>query len=215
MPSAHYAFRMDYDRASDKSRLSDWFSANASNFLVTYEEADGENPHVHAIFISDKSIAALRASFKRSFEDKRGNGAYSLKQCTEDPDSFVNYICKGSSEEDGPVVEFAQGFEYGDDRVAAAHEEYWVNNASLKASAKARAATRGNMVEVVEKLCKEEGVRPYDRKGIARVYIREMKKARKPINIFAARAVVNGVVVALDDDSSGASEDIVSAIANI
>ena len=67
----------------------------------------------------------------------------------------------------------------------------------------------------MEKLCKEEGVRPYDRKGIARVYIREMKKARKPINIFAARAVINGVVVALDDESSGATEDIVTAISNI
>lgn len=210
-----FALRCDYSRDADKQRLSDWLSANADSFLVCYEEVADENPHVHAVLFSGKTLDALRKSFKRVFEEKRGNAAYSLKPCSGDVDSYVAYICKGT-EEDGPVVECAQGLEFSGERVKEAWERYWDVNARLHAAAKERSAAKGaNMVEVVEKLCREQGVRAYDRKGIARVYIREMKKCRKAINIFAARAVVNGVCVALDEEDGGATEDIVTSIANL
>lgn len=212
----YYALRCDYDRESDERRLSDWLSNNCDSYLVVYEEVDGENPHVHAIASSNKAIDALRKSFKRTFEEKRGNGAYSLKPCSGDTDAYVAYICKGVSDEEGPNVVLRQGFDFSEERVAAAHGRYWDENQRLRAASRARASMSGaSLVEVIEKLCREEGVRAYDRKGIARVYIREMKRARKAINIFQAKAVVNGVSVALDDEDGGATEDIVTAIANI
>lgn len=214
MSTNAFALRCDFDRDADKQRLSDWLSSNADSFLVCYEEVDDENPHVHAILYSGKKIDALRKSFKRIFEEKRGNGAYSLKPCSGDVDSYIAYICKGS-EDEPPEVICSQGLEFSDERVQLAHERYWDVNARLKSAANARAASKGSMVETVEKLCREEGVRPYDRKGIARVYIREMKKARKAINIFAARAVVNGVVVALDEEDGAPTEEIVISIANL
>lgn len=210
-----YAFRMDYVRDSDRQRLSDWLSANFDSFLVVSEVVEGENPHVHGLLASTKKLDALRKSFKRAFEEKRGNGAYSLKECSEDPAGFMRYICKGQSVDDDPVVEFRQGVDYDEESVQAAHEEFYSAQAAHKRAARERAEFKGNMVEAVEKICREEGVRAYDRKGIARVYIRQMKVLRRPINIFHARSVVNGVVVALDEEDSGASEDIVTAIANI
>lgn len=210
-----YALRCDFDLDGDKQRLSDWLSANADGFLVVYEEVDGENPHIHAILYSGKKLDALRKSFKREFEEKRGNGAYSLKPCTGDVGDYIAYMCKGQDADTEPRVVCAQGIEFSGDRVGEFHQRYWDVNARLRAGADARSAMKGNMVEAIEKLCRDEGVRPYDRKGIARVYIRECKRMRKAINIFAAKAVVNGVCVALDDEDGGATEDIVVAISNI
>lgn len=210
-----FALRCDFDWNVDRDRMSDWLSSNSDGFLVVYEEVAEENPHVHAIIYSSKNIDALRKSFKRAFEEKRGNAAYSLKPCTGDVDDYIAYICKGVSVDQAPRVVCQQGFEFSAERVKEAHERYWDVNARLRAGADARAAMKGNMVEAIEKMCRDEGVRAYDRKGIARVYIREMKRMRKAINIFAARAVVNGVVVCLDDDNGGATEDIVSSIANL
>lgn len=210
-----FALRCDFDLDADKQRLSDWLSSNSDGFLVAYEEVDDENPHIHAIIYSAKKLDALRKSFKRVFEDKRGNGAYSLKPCTGDVDNYVAYICKGADADSEPRIVCAQGIEFSGERIEAMHARYWDVNQRLKAGADSRAAMKGNMVEAIEKLCREEGVRAYDRKGIARVYIRECKRMRKAINIFAAKAVVNGVSVALDDEDGGATEEVVIAISNI
>jgi len=212
----YYALRCDYDSDVDRQRLSDWLSGNCDSYLVVFEEVEGENPHVHAALASIKNIDALRKSFKRTFEDKRGNGAYSLKPCTDDVDSYVSYCCKGKSAEEGPQVVFRQGFDFSEERTDAAHERFWDANQRMRSASRAKAAMSGkSMVEAIEQLCRAEGVMCYDRKGIAKMYIREMKKARKAINIFAAKAVVNGVVVALDDEDGGATEDIVTSIANL
>lgn len=209
-----YALRVDYG-ASDKQRLSDWLSANCGGYLVCYEEVVDENPHVHVVLYSEKNIDTLRKSFKRAFDDKRGNGAYSLKACDANVDDYIAYICKGVDVDSPPDVILKQGIQFDDEYVEGMHQRYWDRNAQLVRAAGERAAARGNMVEVVEKLCREQGVRSYERKKIALVYIRQMRAQRKAINIFAARAVVNGVVVALDEEESGATEEIAIAIANI
>ena len=209
-----FALRCDYVD-SDKSRLSDWLSSNATSYLVTYEEVDGENPHIHALLYSAKKLDALRKSFKRAFEEKRGNGSYSLKVCDQNVDDYMSYICKGDGHGSMPFVVIAQGLDFDEEGVVEAHDRYWDNNAKYQRAAKERSMARGSMVDVVEKLCREQGVRSYERKKIALVYIREMKKMRKSINVFAARAIVNGVVVLLDDEESGATEDIAVAISNL
>lgn len=124
-----FALRCDFDADADKQRLSDWLSSNADSFLVCFEEVDDENPHIHAIIYSGKNIDALRKSFKRAFEEKRGNGAYSLKACTGDVDDYIAYICKGAQEGAGARVVCSQGLEFSGERVEQAHARYWDVNA--------------------------------------------------------------------------------------
>lgn len=206
-----YALRMDYNRDVDRGALSNWLSSNAGRFLVVFETAEGENPHIHAIFYSEKKLAALRASFKRAFEDKVGNGAYSMKECTADFQGYIDYMCKGTSADDGPVVEMRQGIEYTEEAIDAAHGRYWVNNEALMAARRAR-NVRMDVVEVIEKECKEKGVRSHDRAEIAKIYIRMKVSAKKGINVFQARSVVNTVSVLLDD-TGNREEELAAEIA--
>lgn len=199
-----YALRLDYDRGVDRQPLSDWLSSNSSRFLVVFETAEGENPHVHVILFSPKTLPALRKSFQRAFPNKNGNGAYSLKICSVEFQGYIDYMCKGVNATTGPHVEMRQGLEYTDDAVRAAHGRYWVNNEALLAARRAR-AIKMDVVEAIEKECKEKGVRSHDRKEIAKIYIRMKVTAKKGINLFQARAVVNTVSILLDD--SGERED--------
>lgn len=198
MPGQQYALRMDYDRGVDRGALSAYLGSNAARYLVVYETADGENPHVHAIFYSEKTLAALRKAFQRAFPAKNGNAAYSLKACDEEFSGYINYMCKGADRDTLPVVELRQGLEYTDDEIEAAHDRYWVNNEAIAAARKARKLNM-DIVEAVEKEAKDKGVRSDDRVSIAKIYIRMKRAAKKGINVFQAKAVVNTVSMLLDD----------------
>jgi len=194
-----YALRLDVSDA-DQPRVSAWVSANSSAFLVVHETAADENPHVHAILHSTKKLPALRAAFKRAFEDKVGNGAYSLKECNDDIEAYMRYMCKGAAKDDLPRVWARQGLLYTEPLCVSAHEEYWVNNASIKSNKRKRSALTGEtIVEKLERICKEKGIKSHNREDIAVQYITHYKDARKPINVFSARAVVNTVAVLLDE----------------
>lgn len=207
----HYAVRVDVSDA-DRDNLSRWCSANGSAFLCVYEEAADENPHVHIVLFSNKNIRAIRESFRRTFPDKTGNGAYSIKVCDDDTDAYMRYMCKGKSKDDQPEVWFRQGLEYSVGAVVDAHERYWVNNEALAQNRRVRQRT-GNIVEELERICKSKGVSKSDRTAIAKEYIRLYRDARKGINVFQARAVVNTVQLLLDDN--GDQEEVLAGqIAN-
>lgn len=195
-----YALRMDYTRDSDRGRLSDFLSRNSPRYLVVFETADGENPHIHAIFYSEGRLASLRQAFRRAFEDKTGNGAYSLKECDQEFGDYIQYMCKGPDAGTMPTVEMRQGLEYTDEEIEAAHLRYWVNNDAIMEARRARKVTK-DIVEAVEAEAKAKGVRSSDRVGIAKIYIRMKVAAKKGINIFQAKAVVNTVAVLLDDEN--------------
>lgn len=212
---AQYALRLDFDRDVDRSPLSRWLDGNSNRYLVVFETAEGENPHVHAIFHSDKTIATLRQSFKRAFPSKTGNGAYSLKACDEDYDGYIRYMCKGQARGQGPDVVMRMGLEYSEDAIASAHDMYWVNAEAIeRARAARRKAAKLDIVEAVEKVAKEKGVRSHERKEVAKIYIRMKKEQKKGINVFQARAVVNTVCVLLDD-TGDAEEELAAHIANL
>lgn len=215
MPQENFALRLDWDVgiAERKTQLSSWLDKYGSRYLVVYETHEGENPHVHAFFTSEKSMNTLRVSLKRTFEWINGNGSYSLKECDEKHEDYLRYMCKGDGKDEKPVVLVSQGFEFSEDEIAKWHEEYWVTNSLLTANKKKRSEVllRGTMVEQIEKICKEKGVR--SREDISREYIRLYRELRKPINIFQARSVVNTVILLLCPDSR--EEDIlVGAICN-
>lgn len=197
--AAHFALRMDVSATEEeKPRLSAWLSSTSSAFLVVFEQAPNENDHVHAVLYSDKKLQALRVSFKRAFPEKTGNGSYSLKSCDDDVDAYMRYMCKGADVDTQPEVWSRQGLEYSVEKVVAGHEMYWVNNASLRANKKAKVKTTA-IIDTLEELCKAKGIRKDDKRGIALEYIRIYRDARKGINIFHARSVVNTVACLLDD----------------
>lgn len=207
MSGLHYALRLDVDQL-DKPTLSEWLSANGTGFLVCYEEAAGENPHVHVVLYTDKKMDALRKSFTRGFPTKTGNGGYSLKKCDDDVDAYMRYLCKGTSPDIGPCVWTAQGLDFTPEKVADAHARYWVNNAALVQN-KVKRVKCATIVEELELLCKRKGVRKGDKEAIALEYIKLYRDGRKGINIFHARSVVNTVACLLDD--SGDTERILAA----
>jgi len=185
-----------------KPRLIKWLTAVALGWIVAYEES-GSNKHVHLILDSGFDIKKLRNSFTRTFEECVGNKGYSLKFCDDDFDAYIRYICKGDDKDSPPVVWSRQGLGYTDDSIKLAHEMYWVNNDAIVAnSKKRRAVEKENIVEQVEKKAKALGLKASDRVGVAQVYIRLFRDARKGINVFAARAIVNTVCCLLDEGSS-------------
>lgn len=190
----------------DKKAFTAWLSSVCTAFICCLETGSvTEKEHVHCALHSDKTLAALRKSFQRSFADLgSGNGTYSLKVCDDDWENYMLYICKGASKDDRPVIWCRQGLEYTDELIAEYHERYWVNNAQLAINKRKRKEFSGTVVEVIEKLAKEKNLRHTDREEVAKLYIRHYVELRKPINTFAAKAVVNTVCVLLDEDNDSA-----------
>jgi len=192
-----YALRVDvFD--GFKPRLLAWLSTVALGWICAYE-CEGLNKHVHLILDSALKIQALRSAFCRAFTECVGNKSYSLKVCDDDHDAYIRYICKGPEKEVPPIIWSRQGLLYTDDGIKEAHAAYWVNNEALKENSKKRKAVeKENIVEQVEKKAKELKLKSYDRVGVARVYIRMFRDARKGINVFAAKAIVNTVCLLLE-----------------
>lgn len=197
-----YALRVDV-REGLRDKLSAWLSAIGTGFIVAHE-CEGDNDHVHCILDSDKSIKQVRNSFTKKFPESTGNKGYSLKLCDDDWEAYIRYICKGKSVNEGPDIWVRQGLEYTEEAIQEAWRKYWVNNQALKENAKKRTRVEGaNIVEQVEQESKRLGLKGFDREGVAKVYIRLFRDARKGINVFAARAVVNTVCCLLE----GSGED--------
>lgn len=208
-----YALRADSNEHL-AANLVAWLSAVAACFFVVKEfgGANGENPHVHVYFESDKKLEALRKDFRRKFPENTGNGGYSLKECDDDIDAYGRYMCKGLDRDTLPDVVARQGLLYTDEWIKSQHEQYWVNNDSLMKNKRKRVAL-GNVVEKLELECKEKKIRWDDRKSIALEYVRMYKGAAKPINVFYARQVVNTVSCLLDDTGK-AEEQLADQIAD-
>lgn len=186
-----------------KEKVLAWLPKACSSWIVAYEN-DGDNPHVHMILKTELNDKKLRHSVVRAFGVK-GNSGYSLKACYDDVSGYIRYICKGSSKDEPPQIWSRQGLDYTEAVIEEAHEMYWVNNAAIKENgAKRKRLSKLNVVEEVEKVCKEKGVKSYDRVEVARVYISKYVDARRAINVYAAKAVVNTVCVLLDP--TGAEE---------
>lgn len=175
------------------------FLARYDSYLVVEEQAT--NLHYHVWFASTDTIKAVRSRFVRMFPDHDGNkGMYSLTQCDQNYERYLQYMCKGTEFNNGPVIKLRQGLLFSDDWVYDMHCAYWLENGAIQASKALRVEQKlkGNMVEQVELACKQNGAK--SRHDIAKVYIRLMVAMRKPVSVFQAKAVVNTVSAILDDD---------------
>lgn len=197
---ARYALRADVFNQF-QLLLCGWLSGVANGWIVAYEEA-GDNKHIHAIIDSELSEKQLRNRFIRKFPDLSGNKGYSLKKCDDNWDAYIRYICKGDSVDKPPVIWSRQGLLYTDKHIADAHAQYYVNQEAVVLNAKKRKAVeKASIVEQVEAEAKRLGYTANHRVDVARIYLRLFRDARKGINVFAARAVVNTVCLLLDDAS--------------
>lgn len=195
-----FALRADVIGETFRQQVDKFLGKVATGFIVAHETADGENPHVHAILTSTKTLKAIRSEWARCCPDHKGNKCYSLKACDDDHEAYIRYICKGSSRDSPPTIWTHQGLEFSREAIAAAHLAYYVNQDAVRENAvKRRKVESGNIVEQIEKICKARGFKSYQRKEIAEVYMDLFRDARKGINVFAARAVVNTVCLLLDD----------------
>lgn len=194
-----YALRADV-KEGFKEQLSVFLGKVADGYIVAFEDVAGENPHIHAIFTSAKTAKAVRSCFVRECPGHHGNADYSLKSCDDDHAAFIRYICKGKSRDHPPVIWTRQGLEFTEEVIRAAHLAYYVNQDAVIENAKKRKTVEtGNVVEQVERICKEKSLKSYQRKEIAEVYLDLFRDARKGINLFAAKAVVNTVCLLLED----------------
>lgn len=210
-----FALRLDY-----KSEYYDRVLAIlclASRYFAVIEDGDqGQNTHIHAIMYSDKKLAALRKAIQRQFPEERGNGFYSLKECDQDIDAYMRYMCKGSSKESMPVILGYCGLDYNKSSIVDWHNAYWVNNEALaKNKKKRKGKDAGTVTEILEKRCKEKKIRADEREKIAHEYIRMYAEWRKPINVFAARAVVNTVCVILEEDGGTITNQLAYRISEL
>jgi len=207
-----YALRADVIGDSFKEDLCAWIK-QWDSYLLCYETAEGENPHVHAIIHTAHTLKKIRNSFTFKFKEHTGNKAYSLKKCDDEFEAYIRYICKGVTKDDEPVIWGKCGLKYTAEVIKDAHGMYWVNNQAIQINkAKTIKVERLRPVELVEKECKKLGLKGHDREGIAGVYIRLWRDARKPINVYAARGVVNTVSLLLD---GGSEEDLARKIAEL
>lgn len=195
-----FALRIDVIDADDFYDRLKKFVDKYDSYLVVEEEA--ENLHLHLWCKTNDNIKTVRNRFTHLFPELVGNsGKYSLKMCDREYGRYLQYMCKGTALNEGPVIKMRLGLEFTDDWVYDSHEKYWVENAGISESAKLRAddKVKGNMVEQVEREAKRRGLNGhrFDRVEIAKIYINRMLDMKKPISQFQGRAVINSVCACL------------------
>lgn len=195
--SQRFALRADLS-PSAKEKVSEWCSKHADGFIVAYEVA-GENTHIHAILETAKNLKSLRNFWTRAFPECTGNKGYSLKLCDDNYEAYIRYICKGGSKDAEPSIWCHQGLHYTAQAIKDAHAKYWVNNDAIAENARKRVKVeKENVIEQLERSCKAKGITGSERVRVAECYIALFTEARKGINVYAAKAVVNTVCCLLE-----------------
>lgn len=178
--------------------MSTWLSKNCATYIVCRELA-ATNPHLHIYGDTELQYKGLQTSFRRAFPLHIGNESYSLKKCDGNYDDYLKYICKGDSKLEQPDIICRQGIDFTDAWIVQQHASYWVTNDDLMKNAKKRdnLKFRGTVVEQLEQACKEAKLDGHDRTAIAKLYVQKYVDARKPVNVFHAKGVVNTVCAIL------------------
>lgn len=205
-----YAIRITFrDFVADSAALSVFLSFSFLEWLVCREQAAEDHCHIYAR--GALKLKGLQAAFKRFFPEHGGNGGHSIKECDNQVYDYQKYICKGASEDEPPIIISRQGLLFTDEYIAELHAAYWVSNVEIKATAKKRDHLRlnGSIVEQVEREAKKLKLSGacYDREAVAAIYVKLYVDARKPVNVYHAKGVVNTVCALL----SGSSFDLLVA----
>lgn len=195
MPGDCYdlAIRLDSSESADLVRF---LSADGGAYIVVAEKLE-ENPHFHVYLRTTRKPNAVRVALKRAIPGLNGNGSYSVS-VVRDVQRYYQYIMKGESREEVPVVEAAHGMEHcSEDWRKVMHDAYWDENEET--------ARRRKLLPVAEAVlaqCKEAKIRWDDIEGIGKIYIRELVRRDKAINIFSVKSNCYLIQVKLCPDES-------------
>jgi len=172
-----------------------WVIAQGFGGFAVRETVVGENEHWHWLLETEKKIQAVRTSLNRAIPDLKGNGKYSLTEVKE-LDKYEKYLCKGESEGTGCEVAWRNSLLYDETKVEALHAAYWEANKKMKKR------THGSMIDFVVDAAKEAEVQYGQREKLSKIYIRELGKRGKPINLFSIRSNLNSIQLALCPDDT-------------
>lgn len=187
-----YAIRFDQPSESVKEWLK-----NAGGH-ISFIEGGSDNPHIHVLLYSAKSLAALRKDIQRKF-GHLGNGGYSIT-VVRDLDKYERYICKGAGSGQLPCLFSKHLVDYDEEWIQTRHEKYYeIQEAE---------SCQRTVLEEVEHQCRQENVEWDDRLVICKKYIKELVKRRKCINNFAVKGGVNLIQCSLCQ-----TEEAVNALA--
>lgn len=180
---SHYEYSIRVD-GNDSGKLLEWLAADGGAYMVVRELQDS-NPHMHVVLHSKKKIQPLRMSFRRKFPELSGNGGYSIT-AVRDLDKYMRYMCKGPDEDTPPDVVGAEGMAYGADAINDWHVRYWDTAAQL-----GRRTAALPVAGAVLHAAQEEQVAWSNREKLAELYIRELVRRDKSINVYAVKGAVS------------------------
>lgn len=176
---------------------------DVSGFAV--REVAGDNEHWHWYIRTTKRGQPIRVALTRSVPELRGNGGYSLKECS-DNDGYWRYILKGEAPEVPAEIAWNHGIEWTQDKFQELHEAYWVQNRLTK---KKRV---GSVQDHTVDEAKRTAVPWDDRRALTRIYIKELVARTRPINTFAVRSSVRVIQCILCPDDEALEEVINQAL---
>lgn len=183
MPVIQIALRTDKELDAVKR----FIDSKAYGGWAVREISSGENEHWHWLIEADvRNVQAFRVALTRAVESLKGNGAYSAS-VVKDLEKYERYMAKGEAHGVLPEIAWRNSLKYDDDKVAELHEEYWSEHAKLK---KRKA---GSMIDHVVDEAKRQNVEWKNREKLGALYVEEVVRRARPLNIFAARAAVNTI----------------------
>lgn len=194
----YYALRVDL-KNGDQSDIVEYLDSTGGAYLLVREGGD-DNPHVHAIMESDREIRMLRQDLKRKLSWLAGNGDYSLAT-VRDLEKYERYCCKGH-EGGAAIVVARMGIRYSDSFLEERRSQYWQEQADYKARHKRKGLHSATIVEKVEEICKNKGIRWDQESKIGAEYLKLLSEGKKGVNAYQLRAVVKGVQLQLCPDDS-------------
>lgn len=178
----HFAMRTDKEFVLVKSFVES--IPDTTGFAV--REVAGENEHWHWYLRTPKKIHAFRLALTKKVPGLTGNGAYSVKACTE-PEGYWRYMMKGEAVEVPAEVVWSLGVEWTQEKLDSLHEAYWEENSRRKKR------SAGSVQDHVVDEAKRRAVQWDDRKELTKLYIKELVARAKPINTFAVKSSINVV----------------------
>lgn len=192
-----YAIRLDGHEHHSFLEYLD--STGGAYFIV--REGHVDNPHMHAVVFSEKTLAAFRSKFVRQvLGGAHGNGAYSITK-VKDLDKYERYMCKGASSAEAPDVVAVNGIKYSWEWIHDTHERYWATNEELHAK-----RAKLSVCDAVLAACRDAGLEWRSRERIAELYIRELVARDKVINIFALKSAINLIQIKLCPDDTAITD---------
>lgn len=96
----------------DFAKFVDFVTRLSCQCLIVRHDADEDvnRPHCHLVINFDKTLSTFRQQFKKKFPDYEGNKDYQLKDCSDDGEKPLWYICKYES----PVVLYKMNYTEND-----------------------------------------------------------------------------------------------------